>query len=135
MPQIEFSDIFGGNYYANFDVDGNWYELVFVLNDFQNVEDEGEITGGLGITDLATQADRFYSGADGAVKLLYSLLLMLSQKQADNINADPEQKVFISDGGKRFASGSRAGQIQRVFNVNFFYDDPTSQGVPDIDEF
>lgn len=98
---------------------------------FQDSNNGGDILNGLGFDNVSTITS---SNVDQhAVNLFYALLLLISQNQAANINDDPTQRIFISDGGKRFASGTRNGQIQKVFSVNLFFPSNFAE-LPDLDD-
>lgn len=129
-------EIFGSSSYPDFSIEADpadsWFEISFALNDFKDVDQGGEILGGLGISDLDTNNAEYSNGLK-AVNIFYAMILMIIQAQADNINADPEQKIYVSEQPVRLGSGSRSGQIQRSFTVSFFSQGNVEQ-IADIDD-
>ena len=128
MATLTLAQVFGSE--ASLYVEQNEDQAFLTINleAFQNVgAGVGEILNGLGIDDIYTVNEN-----DGT-KLFYALILLISQNQATGINDDPTQKIYISDGGKCFGTGTRDGQIQRVISVNLF-SDANLAGIPDIDD-
>lgn len=132
MANLTLAQIFGGRVSTDIDPVQSKFLVTLDLRDFQNIADGGQIVNDLGITNLDTEAEGYQETGSKATNLLYALILLVSQNQAANVNDDPDQKIFISEGGKRFASGARNGQIQRVININLF-SDINVDNLPDID--
>lgn len=133
MAALTLAQIFGQNVSTNIDEINSNFEITLDLRDFQNTENGGQIKNNLGITNLDAEAAYYAKGGSKAVNLFYAILLLVSQNQAENINADPEQKIFISQSPKRFGIGSRTGQIQTSFVINFFTPSDAAN-LPDIDD-
>jgi hypothetical protein len=142
MADLTLSDIFGYDAYTELSYDDNDPNLLYTatvtfnLANFTNYTDEGGdgyIKDGLGISNLQSFAEALESD-EKAVKTFYSILLHAMQNQAENINADPEQSVFIAEQSPRLGTGSRSGQVQRSFLVSFFTDSniPTIADIDDI---
>ncbi len=131
MADITFQQIFGRN--SGFTTAGG--EAVFYVYDFSNTDDldngPGDIENGLGISDFTNFTTENIDSK--AVAIFYAMCLMIIQNQAENINDDPEQHIFISDGGRTFGTGAREGQIRRRLNIDIFTD-TNLNSLPDIDE-
>lgn len=122
MANFSLTDIFGKRATAkNIDARNGDMTLQIDIRDFQNEEEGGEIKDGLGLTNLRDKFNDFIEGKI-AVQLLYSILLKILQSQAEHINADPEQKIFIVKNQIAFGVGSRQGQIRYSYLVNVFVD-------------
>ena len=128
MTALTVGQIFGSEAELYLDQTEDQAFLTVNLEAFQNVgSGSGQILNGRGIDNVYGLTN------NDATKLFYALILLISQNQATGINDDPTQKIYISDGGKRFATGTRDGQIQRVISVNLF-SDANLAGLPDIDD-
>ena len=132
MPNLTLSQIFGQGVSTDIDPSQNKYQITLDLRDFQNTSEGGQIQNNLGISNLDTEAVHYQENGSKALNLLYAIVLLISQNQAANLNEDPEQKIFISQGGMNLGSGARAGQIRRVISLNLF-SDAQIQDLPDID--
>jgi len=132
MAALTLPQIFGSGVTTDINPNENKYLVTLDLRNFQNVSDGGEITNNRGITNLATQAVDYQNG-NKAVNLLYAILLLTLQNQAENIFSDPEQKIFINEGRKAFATGSREGQIIQNLNLSLF-SHANIPNLPDIDD-
>lgn len=106
-------------------------EIRIKLKDFLDAENGGEIQNGLGFDDVDDLT--LVNINDKAEAVFVALIHLISQNQAAAINDDSEQKLFISDGGRRFATGNRNGQIQRVASINIF-SESNIQSIPDLDD-
>ena len=132
MAELTVTNIFGQGAVVNFDPDTNTRTLTLDITNFQDVNNGGEIDNGLGISNLDSFTASLNDG-NNAVALLYAIVILASQNQAPNLNDDPTQSLFISEGGKRLGSGARDGQIQRVINFNLF-NNLGVDNLPDIDD-
>lgn len=127
---LTFQKIFGTN--SKFTTVGK--EATFYVSDFANTDDTTNGAGdiiGLGISDFTNYTTEDIDQV--AVNIFYSMILMIAQNQAENINADPTEKIFISEGGKNLGSGVRDGQLRRRINIDIFTDLNINE-LPDIDE-
>lgn len=132
MPRLNIAQIFGTNaIFVDAGTTGDFARLEMNLGDFHDAANGGNIQNGIGFDDtgLLTTA----TANDAAESIFYALMLLIQQNQAANINDDPSSKIYITDGGKRFATGARDGQIQRVFSVNLFVD-ANLNSLPDMDD-
>ncbi|MEL7406338.1 MAG: hypothetical protein AAFN00_05170 [Cyanobacteria bacterium J06558_2] len=103
--------------------------LAINLQSLANLSQGGQIQDGLGFTNPSSiNPDNI---DDYAVPILIGLLMLVSQNQATGIYDDPEQSIFISDGGKRFGQSTRTNQIWQVLSVNVF-SDTNIQAFPDL---
>ncbi|MEL6437857.1 MAG: hypothetical protein AAFQ80_01180 [Cyanobacteria bacterium J06621_8] len=103
--------------------------LAINLQSLANLSQGGQIQDGLGFTNPSSiNSDNI---DDYAESILVGLLIIASQNQAAAIYDDPEQGLFISDGGKRFGQSTRTEQIWRVLNVNIF-SNTDIQSFPDL---
>lgn len=132
MAKVSITDIFGAGWETYIDPQGEQWHFTFDLKHLRNSDDGGTITNGLGINQMPTDETDLIN-RHFAEKILYALILRYSQIQAASLNADPEQSIFISDGGKGFGSGNRDGQIRRTIAVNIF-SDLNLNTLPDIGE-
>lgn len=133
MAKLTQQDIFGKrSSAADLDPSKNKYAITLDLRDFQNVEDGGEITNGKGLSDLLAKSNTFIEGQGGAT-LFYMLLLMLKQNQAEHLNADPEQQIFVVENPPALGVGSRTGQIRYSYQVNVFVNSAIDSS-PDADD-
>ena len=130
--KVSITDIFGAGWETYLDPQGEQWLFTFDLKHLRNTDDGGTITGGLGLNQLPTDETDFIN-RHFAEKILYALLLRYAQIQAESVNGDPEQSIFISDGGKGFGTGDRDGQIRRTLAVNVFSNFNLNT-LPDIDE-
>ena len=122
MANFTLTDIFGKRATAkNIDATEGDMTVAIDIRDFQNESDGGEIKNGLGLTNLKDKFNDFIEGKM-AVKLLYLIMTKVMQSQAEHINADPEQKIFIVKNQTAFGVGSRNGQIRYSYLVNVFVD-------------
>lgn len=141
MSNLGLREIFGNGAVTNIDPVGGNFRVTLDLGNLANAGDgsfpQGQIENGLGISQLFSEAAFMVEdtppATSKAYKILYGILLMIMQNQAESLNADPEQKIYISSSTPRVATGDRAGQVQRSFTVYFFSDDGVL-GVPDIDD-
>lgn len=133
MADLTVTQMFGQRAELNTDPDPAFIKLLVDLADFQNTTDGGQIENDLGITNLEQKSDDFTNNSNKGITILYAIFLLILQNQAENINADPEQKIFITENPVRLGSGSRSGQIQRSFTVNFFSEGSITSR-PDIDD-
>ncbi|MEM9509745.1 MAG: hypothetical protein AAGA16_19035 [Cyanobacteria bacterium P01_E01_bin.35] len=131
MAELTLNQVFGNNALFSNNPGTGEPQVTIALGDFQNVTNGGQILNGLGFNNVG-QIDSTNVN-DYAIAIFYALILLVSQNQAANINDDPEQTIFISDGGKTFGTGARDGQIRRRANVDIF-SDLNINGFPDIDE-
>lgn len=132
MAELTTTDIFGDSVTVVNNPTDDEYKLVIDLKDFQNTGSGGQITEGLGISNLGQFTAQIAQG-NKAVALLYAIVLLASQNQATNLNDDPSQSLFVSEGGKNLGSGSRDGQIRRVIGLNLF-SYLNINTLPDIDD-
>jgi hypothetical protein len=112
MAAFELTELFGTNALKQPDEAGVAY-LNIRLNDFRGESNDGDLPDSVGSTlpEYLTP-----------VQILYSLILLIKHNQAVNINADPEQQIFITESPKTIVTGARDGQVKRSFVVNFFSD-------------
>jgi hypothetical protein len=94
------------------------------IYDFQDELNDGNLPVGLGVEFPAKMT---------ATQILYALLLLLKTNQAERIDTDPTQKVYIVDAGKSIATGARDGQVKWSFTVSFFLDAGLA-GLPSVDQ-
>lgn len=133
MADLTFEQIFGNrSQYDNIDEVSDSHKIGIDIRDFQNVSDGGEIQNDLGISDLSTKYINFYQGEMG-LQLFYAIVLLILQNQADNLNDDPTQKIFIQPPTVGLGVGSRTGQVRRTFIVNFF-SEGNIEALADIDD-
>ncbi|MCC0179938.1 hypothetical protein I4641_23710, partial [Waterburya agarophytonicola K14] len=97
MANLTLDQIFGINTYLEIPEGapaGIPNEVRFWLGNFANTSGGGQIENNLGLDIPAninsTNQDEY------AAKILYGILLLIRQNQAENINADPTQSIFIS---------------------------------------
>lgn len=124
MASFTFDDIFGNNS-QNLDIGDGFYKLAIQLNDFQGQSNNGDLPDEQGISDPSGMS---------ATQVFYGLILHILATQAPKINDDPDQKIFITDGGKSILTGARDGQVARKFVVTFFQNAGLS-GTASIDAF
>lgn len=133
MTALTQQQIFGARSLAeNLDPAKGDYTLMVDVRDFQNVEDGGQIKNGKGITNLDGKYQAFNQGKL-SVQLLYMMLVMVMQNQAEHINADSTQKIFITQNPPALGVGSRSGQIRYSYLVNVFVDSQIDNS-PSADE-
>lgn len=122
MAKLTQQQIFGSrSSAANLDAKKDNHTITIDLRDFQNKSDGGEIIDGKGLTDLKKKYLEFSEGKMG-VQLFLTILQLIQQNQAEHLNADPEQKLFITENPPAFGVGSRVGQIRHSYLVNIFVD-------------
>ena len=102
------------------------------LNDMKDDANGGEILNGLGLDDPTTITALNID--DYAVNIFYGLILIASQNQSPGIFDDATEKMYLTEGGLRIGNGNRAGQIQRIFNVNLFDSNANLDNSIDIDD-
>ena len=130
MADLTLSQIFGSDASVHNEPDNNRLSIEFSLDSFKNEADGGEIKNGLGFDDPWTLDTNNIN--QKTTQVFYALILLILQNQAENINADPTQKIFINKNPAGLGSGSREGQVRNSFTINFF--SPTdAANLPDID--
>ncbi|MDJ0593446.1 MAG: hypothetical protein QNJ72_26250 [Pleurocapsa sp. MO_226.B13] len=124
MPVITINQIFGNQVNAvppDGQQQGSAWSLIFGLGSFANDTSGGEILDGLGFDNPGLINPGNLD--DYAVQIFYAILLLTMQNQATGKNDDPEQKIYIAEGGISVISfGSREGQLERRFTVSIFSD-------------
>jgi hypothetical protein len=126
MPQT-LAKIFGNSATYN---DTN-KTITINLNNLKNLADGGLIKNNLGINDLTTITAANIDSK--AAKIFYGLLVLISQTQSATVNDDSTENIYLTEGGIRIATGTRAGQLQRVINVNVFDTSGVIANLVDID--
>ena len=133
MASFTQQQIFGERSTANnLDPKNGDYTLSIDIRDFQNIEQGGQIKNSKGISDLDGKFQAFTTGKL-SVQIFYAMLLMIIQNQAEHINADPKQNLFVVENPPAFGVGSRKGQIRYSYSINVFVNSPI-QDVPSVDE-
>ncbi len=127
MPDLTLAQRFGSN--ATFSETNK--TVTIDLNNFKNSSAGGEILNNLGIDSLTSITAANINTY--ASKILYALLILNAQKQSTTINDNASEKIYLTEGGIRIATGTRNGQIQRVINVNIFDTSNTVSNLVDID--
>lgn len=132
MPDLTYQQRYGNNCELTEDTDGNKL-LTINLGNLQNTGmGIGEITDSLGLADqTAIALDP--TAIAGASKILYLLLLLNYQQQPEE-DTDPEIGVYISDGGLRFATGDRDGQIEYRYTVSVYANSTVLKEIPPVNE-
>jgi hypothetical protein len=123
MASFNHQEIFGN--YATYNTDPEAsYILQIDKTSFMDTDNYGNLPVGIGINSFTTPTP---------TQILYGILLILMQNQAETINTDPTQKVYVIDAGKSIATGVRDGQVRRSFTVSFFIDAGLA-GTPSINQ-
>ncbi|MGL5078878.1 MAG: hypothetical protein ACRDBG_24030 [Waterburya sp.] len=123
MPGFNYSDIFGSGSSIQV-LDYTPLGLTIDTGDIMGESQNGDLPDGIGLTDASSPT---------ATQIFYGILMILMQNQAEAINTDPTQKVYVTDAGKSIATGTRDGQVKRSFTVSFFIDAGLA-GTPSIDQ-
>lgn len=123
MASFNYQEIFGSGILLDFD-DSDGFLMKINKYSFWDTNNGGELPIGMGLHGNVIPT---------ATQLFYGILMMLMQNQAETINTDPTQKVYVTDAGKSIATGTRDGQVKRSFTVSFFIDAGLA-GTPSIDQ-
>lgn len=123
MPGFNYRDIFGSGSSIQV-LDYTPLSLTIDTGDIMGESQNGDLPDGIGLTDASSPT---------ATQIFYGLMMILMQNQAETINTEPLQKVYITDAGKSIATGARDGQVKRSFTVSFFIDAGLA-GTPSIDQ-
>jgi hypothetical protein len=121
MTVLNLQDVFGQGVQTQSSNGGVADTLVINLLDFQDIDNGGEMPNGTGW---------FSTDVFLAEQILAAILIRLKSKLPTNINSEPEQAVYITEGTKGLATGARNGQFKKSYTVTFFIDAQLGDNIP-----
>lgn len=115
---FDYQDIFGTNA-LNASTEPDNPKVQITKWSLLDTDFSGELPVGIGLSDPDI--------IPSAVQMLYGILMIVMQNQAQGEYEDPTQHVHILNDGRYVETGSREGQTRQSFTVSFY----TETGIGD----